>query len=71
MIYRVWIGKRLQHYRAESKLTQLQVAHELDMFEATYQAYEQGRAEPSVLTLFKVCKLFGINIETLLKDPPQ
>lgn len=76
-VYRTWIGKRLQHYRLKGDLYQSQVACDLGLLEPTYQAYEGGRAEPSIYTIQLFCKNFKIGVEEFLtgspidQDPPD
>ncbi len=60
------LGERLKLYRINSLLTQQQVADALNINRTTYTYYEIGKTEPSIETLFKLVKIFGITYEDLL-----
>ena len=58
---------RLKELRKERKLTQEQVANYLNLAQSTYQHYENGRAEPSIETLFKLADLYQVTLDYLLE----
>lgn len=66
--YRKWIGERLRYFRGS--MSQAVLAEKIGKKRAAYDAYEQGRAEPSIFTLKKICDLFNITIDKFLEDCP-
>ncbi len=68
--YRKYLAKRLTDLRNERKLTQGQVAEKIGKNKKAYQAYEEGRAAPSVYALEMLSLLYGISIENFLYDSP-
>lgn len=62
------LPKNLKSLRAESGLTQKQVAKELGITYQSYQAYELGLTLPTLQNFIKLCKLFDVSYEELLED---
>lgn len=61
------ISARLRKVRSESQSTQQDIANALGIGLQRYQAYEQGRAEPSLETLMKLKDVYGFRtIDDLL-----
>lgn len=61
------IGAQLKNWREKHDLTQVDVSVDLDMNSPAYQAYEEGRAEPSLTTLKKLANLYNLpTIEDLI-----
>lgn len=60
------IPKRLKDLRAEYAYTQHNVADGIAIKRTTYQAYEEGRAEPPIPTLLNLCSFYGKTVEELL-----
>ena len=60
------LGNLLKIYRKNSLLTQQQVADALNINRTTYTYYETGKTEPSIDTLHKLIKIFGITYDDLL-----
>lgn len=60
------LGAKLKQFRINSLLTQQQVADALSINRTTYTYYETGKTEPSIETLFKLIKIFGITYDDLL-----
>ncbi|MBE5730649.1 MAG: helix-turn-helix transcriptional regulator [Clostridiales bacterium] len=58
--------KNLKEARKISGLTQKQVAYELKVVESCYANWEQGRTEPSIDMLRKLCVLFSVSIDDLI-----
>jgi len=56
----------LKQIRESVGYTQKQVAQELCVSETCYAHWEQGRSEPNITTLKKLCKLFKVSIAELL-----
>ena len=49
-------------------MTQKQVASKLDVVESCYANWEQGRTEPNIAMLRKLCNLFDITIDELINE---
>lgn len=56
----------LKSLRKQSGMTQKQVAEHLGVVESCYANWEQGRTEPNIETLRKLCDLFTVNADDLL-----
>lgn len=59
-------GIRLKALRVERKITQLQMAKILDVSKSNISKYEAGTVEPSLETLLKISKYFGVPTDYLL-----
>lgn len=59
-------NERLKMIRIESGKTQKDVYLELGISPNGYASYEQGRTEPNVDTLIKLCKIFDVSADYLL-----
>jgi transcriptional regulator with XRE-family HTH domain len=68
--WRKWVSKRIQQLRAAKNLTLKQVADSLDFKLARYSSYEEGRAEPSICTLKRLCSVFGISVDQFYEGCP-
>ena len=55
--------ENLKNIRKEKGLSQKQVALKLNVVESCYANWEQGRTEPSISMLRKLCEIFKINID--------
>jgi transcriptional regulator with XRE-family HTH domain len=62
------IAKNLKVLRRSKGWTQKRTAYNLEMQRTTYQAYEDGRAEPCNRTLIKISELYSVTIDKLLKE---
>ena len=60
------LGEVLRYYRDRSNLTQQQVSDLIGINRTTYTYYETGKTEPSIDTLHKLIKIFGITYDDLL-----
>ena len=58
--------QNLKEARKQCGLTQKQVASSLDVVESCYANWEQGRTEPNIDMLRKLCKLFSVSIDELI-----
>jgi len=58
--------ENLKSIRKEKGLTQKQVAFKLGVVESCYANWEQGRTEPSISMLRKLCEIFIISIDELI-----
>ena len=59
-------NERLKMIRIESGMTQKDVYEKLNISPNGYASYEQGRTEPSVQTLVKLCTIFDVSADYLL-----
>lgn len=58
--------ERLKMIRKENNMTQKEVYVQLEISANGYASYEQGRTEPSIATLIKLCKIFDVSADYLL-----
>ena len=58
--------ERLKMIRNECGLTQRQVYEILNISPNGYASYEQGRTEPNIDTLKKLCSIFNVSADYLL-----
>ena len=58
--------ENLKSIRKEKGLSQKQVALKLGVVESCYANWEQGRTEPSISMLRKICEIFIVNIDELI-----
>lgn len=56
----------LKNARKECGLTQKQIAISLGVVESCYANWEQGRTEPNIEMLRKLCDIFEISIDELI-----
>lgn len=56
----------LKNVRKECGLTQNQVAQKLGVVESCYANWEQGRTEPNIEMLRKLCVIFEVSIDELI-----
>lgn len=60
------IAENLVALRKRRGLSQVAVAHLLDIGERTYQNYEYGTSFPSLLTAIALANLYGVSIDELV-----
>ena len=60
------LGPRLAECRKKKNLSQLQVAQALQLNRATISAHEKHAICPSVETLGKLARLYGVSVDYLL-----
>lgn len=58
--------QNLKNFRKENNLTQKQVALMLNVVESCYANWEQGRTEPNVDMIRKLCIIFKISADELI-----
>jgi DNA-binding XRE family transcriptional regulator len=58
--------ENLKHARRVCNLTQKQMAIKLGVVESCYANWEQGRTEPNVEMLRKLCEIFDISLDELI-----
>ena len=67
-------GERLAEVRKNNRMTQKELALQLDVGESTVQSWEQDRSRPRVETLIRICLLFKVSADYILglsDDHPQ
>ncbi len=61
------INKKLIELRQEKDYTQLEMAEKLNMSKTGYAGWEQGRTEPNLTAIKKICLIFDISADELLE----
>ena len=64
------IGQVLRAAREAKGLTQKQVAEMLDRKQQIVGHWETGYSQPDANTLFALCDIYGINIDTAFRQKP-
>ena len=62
------IGTELYNARRTAALTQEQVAEALNISRQTLSNWENGKTYPDILKIMELSELYGITLDTLLKD---
>ena len=60
------VKENLKQMRKNKKLTQLQVANEIGVTRQCYALYEQGRRQPSIDILRKICDFFNCMADEII-----
>jgi len=60
------IRRNLIEFRQKNKLTQDEIARQLNMPRSTYATYEQGSARPGVEVLIQLSEIFKIPLAKLI-----
>ncbi len=60
------VGQRIAKKRKDVKLTQLQVAEQINLSTEGYARYERGDSSPDVELLEKLSKIFGCSVAELV-----
>lgn len=58
---------RLKQLRKERKISQLQLAFELNVSQNTISRYETGEREPGIAELIKMADFFNVSVDYLLE----
>lgn len=61
------LGKRISEIRKEQGLTQVELGFLCDIEKPNMNRIEQGNTNPTVLTLRKIYKELGIDLDEILK----
>lgn len=64
---RTFIADNIRALRKEACLTQEKLANTLNIKRSLLGAYEEGRAEPKLYTVFLISRLFDVPIEKLIE----
>ena len=59
-------SKRLKELRLENHFTQREIAAKLGVAQVFYLHWEQGKTDPSIDNIFKLCEIFGVTSDYLL-----
>lgn len=62
------IGDKIKLLRRKRKLTQLQLANELNVSAQAVSKWEKGLSYPDIETIIKISEFFGVTTDYLLKD---
>ena len=60
------VNQNIRHLRKQNGLTQEELAQRLEIKRSLLGAYEEGRAEPRLMTLVKVAKIFSLSLDDLV-----
>lgn len=60
-------SENLQYIRASSGITQEQLAEQLDVSRQSVSKWESGASFPEMDTLLRICDLYDVNLDTLLR----
>lgn len=61
------IGLRIRKYRKELKLTQEQLSQKCGLHSTYIGQIERGEKNPSIESIFKICKALSLNVTTLFE----
>lgn len=62
------LGSTLRAIRTERHLSQQQVAERLGVSRGCYSLYELGQRGMDIVTLFKLCDIYNVDVNEILKD---
>jgi transcriptional regulator with XRE-family HTH domain len=66
--FRRFFGKQLQSARKAANLSQKGLAYHLQIGQDTISNYERGKAIPSILILFQMAEILGVNVNYFFPD---
>lgn len=66
--FNVAFGAKLKVLRRKLGITQSQTAYYLGVTRSTYAYYETGKVQPSLETLRKIARLYGVSADYLLDN---
>ncbi len=64
------IQENIRMLRIKAKLTQAQLAREMNIKQYNISDYETGRIEPNIDTLSRLADIFNVSIDTLVGREP-
>lgn len=62
------MGKNIKNLRMRSKMTQEQLAEQIDMDQKQISHIETGRSREKLSTYLKIANVFGVSIDQFLAD---
>lgn len=69
MLYNItMINEKLKYLRKKSGKTQREMAKLLNISQNAYCKYELGTTEPNIQTIIELSKIFGVNLDFLMKE---
>ena len=57
---------RLKELRNEKNFTQRKIAELMNVSQVSYLHWEQGKTQPDIENIVKLCQLFGVSADYLL-----
>ena len=60
-------GKVLKELRKEKKITQIHISHEAEIDRAFVSELENGKKQPSLLTVFRIAEVLGVKAWEIVK----
>ncbi len=66
-MYNKEFGKVLREVRKEKKITQIQIAHQAEMDRAFISELENGKKQPSLLTVFRIAEVLSVKAWEIVK----
>ncbi len=64
--YRTFLSDNLRRLRLACGYSQSNVAKALDMTRSNYSYYESGKTTPTLESLYKLSKIFGVTMEQII-----
>ena len=58
--------ENLKQLRKDAMMTQKQIAERLNVVESCYANWEQGRTEPNIESIKKLCAIFKVSSDVVL-----
>lgn len=62
------LGKRIGEIRLGRNLSQVELAHRLDMEKSSINRIEKGNTNPTIITLKRICSELGIGLRELFEN---
>ena len=62
------LGEKIKTIRIEKKLSQQDVADRLSLSRSAIGLYELGKRTIDIETLFKLCDIYNVDVNDVLKD---
>ena len=62
-------AEKMKALRLQSHMTQAELAEKLELSPSAVGMYEQGRREPELSVITRLCKIFNVPADTLIGNP--
>ncbi len=70
--YKKILSKNLRYYRELNNIKSYELANLLHVSKSTISSWEKGTRSPDIDNLIKLCDIFNVKLDTLIKNPfPQ
>lgn len=66
-----WVGGRLKDLMAAKDIKIKEMSAEIRVKFKTFSSYYEGRAEPSLPVLKRICKRLGVTVDQFLEGSPD